>query len=62
MASKSVSIEELLVSSLATNNALAKLLIEKAIITQQKFFAEDRSGAGNISGDAKTHATLTHNS
>lgn len=40
MASKSVSIEELLVSSLATNNALAKLLIEKAIITQQEFLAK----------------------
>jgi hypothetical protein len=32
-----VTIEELLVSSLASNDALAKLLIEKGIITEQEF-------------------------
>ena len=32
-----VAIEELLVSSLAQTDALAKLLIEKGIITEQEF-------------------------
>jgi hypothetical protein len=32
-----VTLEELLVSSLATADALAKLLIEKGIITEQEF-------------------------
>ena len=32
-----VTVEELLVSSLAQTDALAKLLIEKGIITQQEF-------------------------
>jgi len=43
--SKSVTIEELLVSTLAQGDALAKLLIEKGIITQQEFLqkiAEER--------------------
>ena len=35
-----VSLEELLVSSLAQTDALAKLLIEKGIITQQEFMAK----------------------
>jgi hypothetical protein len=34
-----VTVEELLVSSLATADALAKLLIEKGIITEQEFNA-----------------------
>ena len=41
-----VTVEELLVSSLAQTDALAKLLIEKGIITQQEFSAkilEDRA-------------------
>ena len=40
MARRWVSIEELLVSSLAANDALAKLLIEKGIITQREFLAK----------------------
>ena len=40
MAGEPVSIEELLISSLATNDALAKLLIEKGIITQREFRAK----------------------
>jgi hypothetical protein len=32
-----VTIQELLVSSLATSDALAKLLIEKGIVTQDEF-------------------------
>ena len=35
-----VTIEELLVSSLAQTDALAKLLIEKGIITQQEFLTK----------------------
>jgi len=37
MAGEKVSIEELLVSSLATTDALAKLLIAKGIITEDEF-------------------------
>ena len=43
---KPVTVEELLVSTLAQGDALAKLLIEKGIITQQEFLqkiAEERS-------------------
>jgi hypothetical protein len=32
-----VSLEELLVSSLATSDALAKLLIEKGVVSNQEF-------------------------
>ncbi len=41
-----VTVEELLVSSLAQTDALAKLLIDKGIITQQEFLqkiAEERA-------------------
>jgi hypothetical protein len=41
-----VSIQELLVSSLAQSDALAKLLIEKGVVTQQEFLdriAEERA-------------------
>ena len=34
------SMEELLISALASNDALAKLLIEKGIITQQEFLSK----------------------
>jgi hypothetical protein len=40
MAETTVTLEELLVSSLAQTDALAKLLIEKGIITQQEFLAK----------------------
>ena len=43
--SKTVTLEELLVSTLAQGDAIAKLLIEKGIITQQEFLqkiAEER--------------------
>ena len=46
MAETIVTLEELLVSSLAQTDALAKLLIEKGIITQQEFLqkiAEERA-------------------
>jgi hypothetical protein len=35
-----VTIQELLISSLATSDALAKLLIEKGLITQAEFMAK----------------------
>jgi len=44
-----VTVEELLVSSLAQTDALAKLLIEKGIITQQELLArisEERAAYG----------------
>ena len=44
--SKPVTLEELLVSTLAQGDALAKLLIERGIITQQEFLqkiAEERA-------------------
>ena len=37
MASEATTLQELLVSSLAQTDALAKLLIEKGVITQQEF-------------------------
>jgi len=36
----SVTVEELLVCSLAQTDALSKLLIEKGVITQQEFLAK----------------------
>ncbi len=46
-----VTLEELLVSSLAQTDALAKLLIEKGLITREEFmlqYKERVSGAGNM--------------
>jgi len=43
---KTVALEELLISSLAQTDALAKLLIEKGVITKQEFLlriAEERA-------------------
>jgi hypothetical protein len=40
MGETTVTLEELLVSSLAQTDALAKVLIEKGIITQQEFLAK----------------------
>ena len=53
-----VALDELLVSSLAQTDALAKLLIEKGIITQQEF-REDFRRASDLSGDVQAHTTLT---
>ena len=43
---KSVTMQELLVSSLAQFDALAKLLIEKGLITREEIYAEDFRGTG----------------
>jgi hypothetical protein len=40
MAGETVSIEELLISSLSANDALAKLLIKKGFITREEFLAK----------------------
>ena len=45
------------VSSLAQTDALAKLLIEKGIITQQEF-REDFRRASALSGDVQADTTL----
>jgi hypothetical protein len=45
---KPVTLEELLVSSLAQTDALAKLLIEKGLITEN-VYAEDFRRTGNVS-------------
>ena len=41
-----VTLEELLVSSLAQTDALAKLLIEKGLITREEFMEEISEGRG----------------
>ena len=43
-----VTVEELLVSSLTQTDALAKLLIEKGIITQQEFLQKIAVERANI--------------
>jgi hypothetical protein len=43
-----VTMEELLVSSLAQTDALAKLLIEKGLITRQEFLEKIARGTGNV--------------
>lgn len=44
-----VTMEELLVSSLAQTDALAKLLIEKGLITREEFMKEDFRKTGSLS-------------
>jgi hypothetical protein len=46
---KSLTLEELLVSSLAQTDALAKLLIEKGLTTREELYAEDFGGRGDVS-------------
>ncbi len=48
-----VTVEELLVSSLATADALAKLLIEKKLITAEEF-------AAKLSAERATYHRLLH--
>jgi hypothetical protein len=45
-----VTLEELLVSSLAQNDALAKLLIEKGLIAREEFMLKISEERGRISG------------
>jgi hypothetical protein len=50
---KPVTMEELLVSSLAQTDALAKLLIEKGLITENSLCRRFPRNGLNISNDAK---------
>ena len=45
---KPVALEELLVSSLAQTDALAKLLIEKGLNYPRRVYAEDFRGTGGV--------------
>ena len=54
-----VTLEELLVSSFAQTDVLAKLLIEERHHHAAGVFGEDCGGAGHISGDVKADFTLT---
>jgi hypothetical protein len=53
-----VTLEELLVSSLAQTDALAKLLIEKGLITREEFYAEDFRGTGDVSEANQSHGSM----
>ena len=44
-----VTVQELLVSSLAQTDALAKLLIEKGLITREEFMEKISRGTGDVS-------------
>jgi hypothetical protein len=55
-----VTLEELLVSSLAQTDALAKLMIEKGLITPRRVYAEDFRGTGDISETFQSHAAMKH--
>jgi hypothetical protein len=50
--------EELLVSSLAQTDALAKLLIEKGVIHPRRVYAEDFGGTGDVSEATESDAAM----
>src|SRR5262245_46517096 len=54
-----VTTQELLVSSLAQTDALAKLLIEKGLITLDEFMQEDCGGPGGVSKTLQSYAAIT---
>jgi hypothetical protein len=54
-----VTLEELLVSSLAQTDALAKLLIEKGLITPRRVHAEYFQGTGDVSETPESHAAMS---
>ena len=69
-AKKPVALEELLISSLAQTDALAKLLIKKGVITQEEFLqkiAEERAtyqallnpSTAEAAADARSSMTCT---
>jgi hypothetical protein len=55
-----VTMEELLVSSLAQTDPLAKLLIEKGADYPRGVYAEDFRGTGDISETFQSHAAMKH--
>jgi hypothetical protein len=54
-----VTMAELLVSSLAQTDALAKLLIEKGPQHSRRVHAEDFGGTGDVSEAAESDAAVT---
>ncbi len=46
-----VTLQELVVSGLAHTDAVAKLLIEKGVITQDEFMEKIKGGEGDVPGD-----------
>jgi hypothetical protein len=54
-----VTMEELLVSSLAQTDALAKLLIEKGLITREEFMQKISGGTGDVSKTFQSDAAIT---
>ena len=55
---KPVTLEELLVSSLAQTDALAKLLIEEGHHYARRIHAEDCRGVGDVSEATESDATM----
>jgi len=53
-----VNLQELVVSSLAMCDALAKLLIEKGLVTQEEFMREAIGRTGNLSKTAQSYAAM----
>jgi hypothetical protein len=56
---KPVTLQELLVSSLAQTDALAKLLIEKGADYPRGVHAEDFGGTGDLSEATESHTSVT---
>jgi hypothetical protein len=54
-----VTIEELLVSSLAQTDALTKLLIEKGLIYARRVYAEDFRRTGDVSEAIESDAPMS---
>jgi len=54
-----VTIEELLVSSLAQTDALAKLLIEKGLITREEFMQKISEKTGDVPKAAESHGAMS---
>ncbi len=54
-----VTMEELLVSSLAQTDALAKLLIEKGLITREEFMQKISEERGHLSKALQPYAAMT---
>ena len=58
---KPVTMQELLVSNLAQTDALAKLLIEKGLITRE-VYSQDFRGTGEVSEAFETNAAMNSRS
>jgi hypothetical protein len=56
---KPVAMEELLVSSLAQTDALAKLLIEKGLITRDEFVQKMSEERATYQKTAESHASMS---